>query len=253
MIESWLNQPHALPWLLVMWMAGLLGSVGHCAGMCGPIVASFGLAQARQGGRLWPRHLLFQAGRVTTYALLGGLIGFLGGFARLQTVQDLHECCRPEGQALLAAQAWPWQVWVKLGIGFLMLLLGLFMLLGRRADSLMEFPMPRPLQTFLGQGLKLGNGAPYLLGLCWGLIPCGLVYMMLLKALEAGSWRMGAAGMVAFGLGNLPVLLGLGLLSSRISQAWRFRLLRVGGALVAGMGGYILLQAVRLLRLQSGL
>jgi hypothetical protein len=252
LLESWLNQPHALPWLLVMWTAGLLGSVGHCAGMCGPIVAGFGLAQARQGGRLWPRHLLFQAGRVSTYAMLGGLIGALGGFARLQTVQDMHECCRPEGQALLAAQAWPWQIYVKLFIGFLMLALGLFMLLGRRADSLMEFPMPRPLQRFLGQGLKWG-GAPYLLGLCWGLIPCGLVYMMLLRALDAGSWRMGSAGMVAFGLGNLPLLLGLGLASSRISRAWRFRLLRVGGALVGGMGASILWQAVRLLRLQNGL
>ena len=251
MLAAWLNQPHALPWLAVMWMAGLLGSVGHCAGMCGPIVASFGLAQARQGGRLWPRHLAFQAGRVTTYAVLGGLIGYLGGLARLQTLQDLHECCRPQGQALLAAQAWPLQVWVKFGVGFLMLLLGLAMALGTRADALMELPMPGPLRRFLGRGLKWG-GAPYLLGLTWGLIPCGLVYMMLLRSLDAGSWRMGAAGMVCFGLGNLPLLLGLGLVSSRISRAWRFRLLRLGGLLVAGMGGAILWQAVRLLRLQNG-
>jgi sulfite exporter TauE/SafE len=251
LIESWLSQPHALPWLGVMWMAGLLGSVGHCAGMCGPIVASFGLAQARRGGGLWPRHLLFQAGRVSTYALLGGLIGYLGGFARLQTVQDMHECCRPAGQVLLAAQAWPWQVWVKLAIGFLMLALGLALVLGSRADALMELPMPGPLRRFLGRGLKWGGG-PYLLGLCWGMIPCGLVYMMLLRSLDAGSWRMGSAGMVCFGLGNLPLLLGLGMASTRISQVWRFRLLRLGGVLVTGMGGAILWQAVRLLRLQSG-
>ncbi len=251
MIETWLHQPHALPWLAVMWIAGLLGSIGHCAGMCGPIVASFGLAQAKQGGRMWPRHLLFQLGRVTTYALLGALIGFLGGFARLQTVQDMHECCRPDGQALLAAQAWPWQVWAKLAIGFLMLLLGLFMALGRRADSLMEFPMPRPIQSFLARGLKWG-GAPYFLGLAWGFIPCGLVYMMLLKALDAGSWRMGAAGMVCFGLGNLPILLGLGLAATRIRQSWRSGLLRLGGLLVLAMGCYILWQAVTLLRLQGG-
>jgi hypothetical protein len=251
LIETWLHQPHALPWLAVMWMAGLLGSVGHCAGMCGPIVASFGLAQARQGGRMWPRHLAFQLGRVSTYAVLGGLIGLLGGFARIQSVQDLHECCRPEGQALLAAQAWPWQVWIKLGIGFMMLLLGLFMALGRRADGLMEFPMPRPIQRFLARGLQWG-GAPYLLGLAWGFIPCGLVYMMLLKALDAGSWRMGAAGMVCFGLGNLPILLGLGLAATRLRQSWRSGLLRLGGILVGGMGAGILFQAVRLLRLQNG-
>lgn len=250
MIENWLNHPHAAPWLVVMWVAGLLGSVGHCAGMCGPIVASFGMSQARHGGRLWPRHLLFQVGRVLTYMALGAAIGFAGGFARLQTVEDMHACCRPDGQALIAAQSWPWQIYVKLGLGFLMLLMGLFMLLGRRADALMEFPLPKPIAALLGKGLRTGGG-PLFLGLLWGLIPCGLVYMMLLKSLDAGTWRMGAAGMGAFGLGNLPVLLGLGLASTKLGQAWKHRLLRLGGATVAAMGAMVLFQAIRLLKLQG--
>jgi len=250
LLENWLNHPHAMPWLLVMWVAGLLGSLGHCAGMCGPITTAFGVAQARHGGRPWIRHLIFQLGRVSTYALLGAAIGALGGFARIQNIQDMHECCRPEGAALVAAQAWPWQVWVKLGIGFLMLLMGLFLVLGRRADALMEFSLPAPLRRLLGEGLKHA-GAPYLLGLLWGLIPCGLVYMMLLKSLDAGTWRMGAAGMAAFGLGNMPLLLGLGLVGTRLSQAWKQRLLRLGGLTVALMGASILWQAVTLLRLQA--
>jgi sulfite exporter TauE/SafE len=57
--------------------------------------------------------------------------------------------------------------------------------------------------------------------------------------------------MASFGLGNLPVLLGLGLASTRLSQAWKSALLRVGGGLVAGMGVSILWQAVQLLRLQA--
>ena len=250
MLENWLNTPHAAPWLIVMWVAGLLGSVGHCAGMCGPIVAAFGVAQARQGGRLWPRHLVFQLGRIATYTGLGAVIGFLGGFTRIQTIQDMHECCRPDGAALVAAQAWPWQVWIKLAIGFLMMLLGLFMLLGRRADALMEFRLPKFLSDLLGKGLRSGGG-PMLLGMMWGLIPCGLVYLMLLKTLDYGSWKMGAAGMAAFGLGNMPLLMGLGLVSTKLSQGWKQRLLRLGGFLVAGMGGYILWQAVTLLRLQG--
>lgn len=251
MLENWLNHPHAMPWLLVMWVAGLLGSIGHCAGMCGPIVAAFGMAQAKHGGRPWVRHLIFQLGRVTTYAALGGAIGYLGGFARIQSIQDMHACGRPDGAALVAAQAWPWQVRVKLGIGFLMMLLGLFMLLGRRADALMEFPLPKPLQNLLSKGLR-ASGAPWFLGMLWGLIPCGLVYMMLLKSLDAGTWRMGAAGMAAFGFGNMPLLLGLGLASTKLSQVWKSRLLRLGGLTVALMGAYILWQAVTLLRLQAG-
>lgn len=250
LLENWLNHPHAMPWLLVMWVAGLLGSLGHCAGMCGPIVAAFGMSQSRIGGRLWPRHLLFQLGRVSTYAALGAVIGALGGFARLQTVQDMHACCRPDGQALVAAQAWPWQVYVKLGVGFLMLLMGLALLFGRRLDALMEFPLPGPLKRLMGEGLKKA-GTPYLLGLLWGLIPCGLVYMMLLRSLDAGSWKMGAAGMAAFGLGNLPLLLGMGLVATRLGQAWKTRLLRLGGLTIALMGGWILWQAANLLRLQG--
>jgi len=139
---------------------------------------------------------------------------------------------------------------VKLAIGLLMVLMGLVMTLGGRADALIEFRLPAPLQKLLGRGLALG-GLPYALGLLWGLIPCGLVYMMLLRALDGGDWRMGAAGMAAFGLGNAPLLLGLGLASSRLSQAWKAVLLRAGGLLVAGMGAYILWQAVTLLRLQA--
>ena len=250
MLETWLSHPHAAPWLVVMGIAGLLGSLGHCAGMCGPIVAAFGLTQSRQAGPTWTRHLRFQLGRVTTYAILGGLIGFLGGFARLQTVQDMHACCKPEGAALIAAQAWPWQLWVKLGIGVLMLLMGLVMLLGRRADTLMEFRLPAPLQRLLGRGLALGS-LPYALGMLWGLLPCGLVYMMLLRTLDGGDWKLGAAGMAAFGLGSAPLLLGVGLASTRLSQAWKALLLRLGGLLVALMGAYILWQAVMLLRLQA--
>ena len=250
MLEAWLNHPHAAPWLLVMGIAGLLGSLGHCAGMCGPIVAAFGLTQAKQGGRAWTRHLRFQLGRITTYAILGGLIGFLGGFARLQTVQDMHACCRPEGASLIAAQAWPWQIWVKLGIGGLMLLMGLVMALGGRADALLEFKLPAPLQKLMGRGIALGS-LPFALGLLWGLIPCGLVYMMLLRSLDSGDWKMGAMGMAAFGLGNAPLLLGLGLASTRLSRAWKAALLRLGGLLLAGRDGYILWQAVMLLRLQA--
>lgn len=249
-LDNWLNIPHAIPLVLVMWMAGLLGSVGHCAGMCGPIVLSFGVAQAEMKRPQWKQHLFFQLGRVTTYMILGAVIGGLGSFSRIQSVQEMADCCKVEGQVLLSMEAWPWQLWLKLAIGFAMTTFGIFLTLGRRADALMEFQLPDRLQRFLGRSIKWAY-FPYGVGMIWGLIPCGLVYMMLLKSLEMGSWQMGALGMGSFGLGNLPLLFALGFISTQISQRWKHRLLRISGILVTGLGIFILSQAVQLLKLAS--
>ena len=59
---------------------GLLGGFGHCVGMCGPLVAAMSLA----GGPADPRrvlagHLLYNAGRVTTYGFIGAAMGLSPG------------------------------------------------------------------------------------------------------------------------------------------------------------------------------
>ena len=53
-----------------------------------------------------------------------------------------------------------------------------------------------------------GPASRLLVGLCWGLLPCGLVYTLLLAAASTGSVPAGAAIMVAFGLGTLPSMVG---------------------------------------------
>jgi len=50
----------------------------------------------------------------------------------------------------------------------------------------------------------------------WGWVPCGMVYSALLTAMLQGSALDGAAAMAAFGLGTLPMLLGMGLLGTRL-------------------------------------
>jgi len=76
-----------------------------------------------------------------------------------------------------------------------------------------------------------------LAGMAWGWLPCGLVYSVLVSALAAGSATSGAALMLAFGLGTLPNLLGMGLFARQIQpfmqQLW---VRRVAGLTVAGFG-----------------
>src|SRR6266536_4613378 len=81
--------------LVLALTTGLLGGFGHCAGMCGPLVASVGLVSSPLLGarRALGGQLLYNAGRVTTYALLGALMGLTGSFVntagRLAGLQDV--------------------------------------------------------------------------------------------------------------------------------------------------------------------
>jgi len=81
-----------------------------------------------------------------------------------------------------------------------------------------------------------------LAGMAWGWLPCGLVYSVLVSALAAGSATSGAALMLAFGLGTLPNLLGMGLFARQIQpfmqQLW---VRRAAGLTVAGFGVWGLL------------
>ncbi len=69
----------------LLFTSGFLGGFGHCIGMCGPIVASYCMA-VKSRGRL--AHLLFNYGRVTTYTILGGIMGVTGSF--LTTVTHIQ-------------------------------------------------------------------------------------------------------------------------------------------------------------------
>ena len=51
----------------------------------------------------------------------------------------------------------------------------------------------------------------FLSGTVWGFLPCAMVYAALFYAMLSGSWLGGALVMSGFGLGTLPVLIGVGL------------------------------------------
>jgi sulfite exporter TauE/SafE len=92
-------------------------------------------------------------------------------------------------------------------------------------------PLLRRLQPFDGPGRMLAAGA------LWGWLPCGMVYSVLVTAMLSGSAVNGALVMLAFGLGTLPMLLGLGLAGARLRALLRMRGVRPAcGALVLGFG-----------------
>ena len=179
-------------------LAGLVGSLGHCTGMCGPLVAMLGITARRDGSRLPVfAHLLYHASRVAVYGLLGLAAGAAGSFVSLGG-----------GLSTLAGL-------VSLALGITVVALGVSFLLrtgwaGRAlwgADAL-----TRAMSRAVRRG---GTSGIVALGALNGLLPCGLVYSALLAAAAGGSALRGGAAMLVFGAATMPVLIALGLGTSR--------------------------------------
>lgn len=193
--------------LWVVFTLGLISSL-HCVQMCGPIVLSYSVAlghpkpaDSGQSSSLLFGHLAYNAGRILTYAVLGAVAGIAGNTIGLA--------------GRLAG------VGSVLGIvgGVLMIVAGLFMF-GIFPASGVFGSLFRVTSRFLRplSGLVSAPGVSrrFLLGLALGLLPCGLIYAALIRALATGSALWGAATMAAFGAGTAGSLLAVGIFSSAL-------------------------------------
>lgn len=199
-------------------LTGLLGGV-HCAGMCGGIV----LGLSRGGGGRLPMALAYNAGRVGTYAALGALAGSVGaGLGRVPPALSAQLLLFVAAQLMLVA----------LGAH----LAGLGGPLPRlEAAGARLWARVRPLGRVLAGGVTPRRAL--CVGAAWGLLPCGMVYSLLVSAGLAGSPLGGAAVMAAFGAGTLPALLLSAAAAGRLRAATaRSGVRRAVGALVAAFG-----------------
>jgi sulfite exporter TauE/SafE len=90
------------------------------------------------------------------------------------------------------------------------------------------------------------------LGLLWGWLPCGLVYAALATALTSGSTAAGAATLLAFGLGTLPMLLVMGSAAALVARAARARRIRaVAGVALLAFGAVQLAHVSRVWNTRS--
>ncbi|EAW33499.1 sulfite exporter TauE/SafE family protein [Lyngbya sp. PCC 8106] len=222
--------------LVLISTLGFLGSFGHCMGMCGPITVAFSLSNTDDSKQpSWRFHLLLNLGRILSYALVGAAIGGIGSvLVASGQMAGLGSVIR-RGMAILT--------------GLMLIGLGLAQI---RPDLIPKLPMLHPLSPqvlhnrFSGAMVNLSMQksplTPFILGLVWGLIPCGFLYTAQIKAAETGSLKMGMMTMLAFGLGTLPTMLGVGLLTSKLSSDHRSQLFRLGGWITLSIGILTLLR-----------
>ncbi|MBF0371390.1 MAG: sulfite exporter TauE/SafE family protein [Magnetococcales bacterium] len=218
--------------------AGVLAT-GHCAGMCGGLITAYSLRSGEacrglsplHGKRLLP-HLLYNAGRVGSYVLLGGIIGWVGSFIEV-------------GSTLAGLKGVPHLLFGSAMILFGLDALGVMPLLGGQAGS-----KGGAGGWILARAGKLlgdhGSSRVFALGMLTALLPCSLHWAFQAKAAATGSVWGGMGVMLAFGLGTMGPLMGLGLFASALGVTSRRWLMWGAGVTVLVMGGMVLRRGIML-------
>jgi hypothetical protein len=181
-------------------LLGFFGSA-HCAAMCGPIALALPGGSLRGIGFVAGR-LLYNCGRIVTYALLGAIVGIVGHQVALASLQ--HVLSVTIGVLMMLMLVLPSRVTGMLGHGVV-----LPRLYARLKVILASLFQRRSLPALLA------------LGLVNGLLPCGFVYVGLAGAATMGSETGGMLFMTGFGAGTVPIMLGIALLGPSLSVAIR--------------------------------
>jgi sulfite exporter TauE/SafE/copper chaperone CopZ len=207
----------------MLFVIGLITSV-HCAAMCGGINLSQCIPSAAAAVTPPPRPenrrtlllpaILYNAGRVISYTTVGIIVGALGSAI---TVSG-----RFRGAVQLAA-------------GVFMVIMGINMLGFFPALRRFNIHLPKFFARKIDEQ-KTGHKNPLFIGLLNGLMPCGPLQAMQLYALSTGSPIAGGISMFLFSMGTVPLMFGIGALSSMLSKRFTAGVTKAGAILVTVMG-----------------
>lgn len=206
----------------MLFVIGLLTSV-HCIAMCGGINLSqcIGQESGEKGGfEAFRPAFLYNLGRVISYTGIGFILGCAGMFAGSASGTGLS----PFFQGIL-----------KMIAGVFMVIMGINMLgifPGLRRFALR---MPKFLAVKVNQK-KAKSHQPFVIGLLNGLMPCGPLQSMQIVALASGNPVSGALSMLAFSLGTVPLMLGLGSFVTMLGKRFSAKVMETGAVLVVVLG-----------------
>jgi len=191
--------------LIAYFLFGVAASFSSCAALVGSLLLSVQESwvnhQASENKRGFFPFLLFNAARIVSFAVLGGLLGMLGGVFQFSL----------EASAILTIL-----------ISVLMFIIGMQML---GVTFFQRIPL-----NFSGQFIsRMTNNAdikekvfPVLIGAVTFFVPCGFTLIAQSQALRSGNFIDGMTILFAFALGTLPVLLIISLSSIKFNKNPKF-------------------------------
>jgi sulfite exporter TauE/SafE len=193
--------------------------------MCGPLALSLPMAHYSTSKKILGI-LLYNLGRVFTYAALGIFFGFVGRQIFIAGYQQIF----------------------SIGIGGLILFFFVMTLLRRKVGGFKFIDnFYRRVQLLVSRFLQVNNlSGLFLTGLANGLLPCGMVYLAITGAAAAGNIWLGSAFMAAFGFGTMPALLILSFAGLMISVKARSFIRKLTPYAFLLMGALLILRGLNL-------
>lgn len=214
-----------MEWMLAGLAFGFLGSF-HCIGMCGPIALALPAPFTEHIPFVISR-IIYNMGRVVTYTVLGGMVGF---FSRIVSIGG-------------------YQQGLSIAVGLILLLIPAWRKLRALLDRAGSLPrrlaanITGRIKDLFGSG---SSGSLFLIGLLNGLLPCGFVYMALATAATSGGIEPSLLFMAAFGFGTIPAMLGVSLAGNMVPVTFRQKMQSFTPYFMALVGIILILRGLNL-------
>lgn len=214
--------------MIYVWSALSLGLISnfHCLGMCGPIALAIPVKSDSTSSRI-ASILLYNIGRIFTYAILGAIFGFFGQGLFLMGIQQQ----------------------ISIILGAIIVIGAVLTLMNRKlnfTDKLLKGKLLKLQQSMSKYLRKQGYTNNFVLGLLNGLLPCGLVYFALVGAIATGHVLSGVTFMTMFGIGTLPVMVLLPWIKDYLTTSFRHKLQKAIPVMLIIFGGLLIVRGANL-------
>ena len=201
-------------------LVGIMGSL-HCLGMCAPLSMVMGNKKFLKG------KLIYNSGRVVTYAILGLFVGLLGQLIAYGGLQQV----------------------LSVFAGLFLLTFAVMPYLAKKIESGSSLASKLVIWLKSKMGLflkKPGYSSSFTVGMLNGILPCGLVYLALAGAALAGSMEGGMVYMIFFGLGTFPMMLLAASIGKFFQQKFSFNLIKIYPYFLAVLGIFFIIRGLDL-------
>lgn len=196
----------------------------HCVGMCGPIALAIPLDRSSKIKTLMGA-LLYNGGRVLMYGILGLIVGSIG--LTIETMGVLQWMSILAGVLMIA---YAWRKYIH------------FIHPTLKFEGINHF-----VSKNIGKLLKVKSNWKLIpMGMLNGILPCGMVFAGLFNAAIAGSMIDGGLGMIAFGVGTLPMMLAVSFFAGRLNSELRIKFNAIVPYLLTVVGLMIILRGMNL-------